>query len=201
MLLTEAARVWVDPRWICEPKHDGYRLLAHIAGNLVTLLTRNGHNATGWFPELARSLAGLTASLTVLDGEVCVLDEIGRPDFDLVHRRAQRRRWYAGADPVVFVAFDLLAFDGHDLRSEALEFRKLLLAEVFASPPERCLLMQHFPGEQAATLFAAAVQLELEGVVLKRLGTPYVGGEPRTGDWVKVKRPGAIPPQRFSRRT
>jgi bifunctional non-homologous end joining protein LigD len=201
MLLTEAKRVWSDPNWICEAKHDGYRLLVHVANQKVLLRTRNSHDATGWFPELTRPLSGLTPALTVLDGEVCVLDELGRPDFDLIHRRAQRRRWYPGADAVVFVAFDMLALDGQDLRMEPLELRKLLLTEVFGSPPERCLLMQHFPSEQASALFAAAVQLKLEGVVLKQLGTPYVSGEPRSGSWVKVKRPGAIPAQRFSRRT
>ena len=199
MLLTAARQPSTDPGWIAELKHDGYRLLAEVHGASVALRTRGGADATRWYPELVAALTGLTPTRTVLDGEVCVLDDLGRSDFERLHARSQRRGWYRGADAVVFIAFDVLVHRGRDVRGLALDVRLVLLARLLAKPPGGVLLCQHMPGEEAPRLFAAAVLLKLEGIVLKRLGSIYQGGEPRTGDWVKVKRPGATPAQRFTR--
>lgn len=198
MLLTEAKRPWADDEFQAELKHDGYRLLVEIDGANVTLRTRNGANATDWYPEL-QSLARLTSTRTILDGEVCVLDEIGRSDFNRLHARSLRRGWQAGADQVVFIPFDVLVHRGLDVRTRPLRSRKTLLQKLPLSGRPNVLLCQHVPGSQAPELYAAAVQLKLEGIVMKRISSLYVGGEPRTGDWVKIKRPGATPPQRFDR--
>lgn len=92
----------------------GVRPLPEIGRAYITeILSRaQGATATTWFPELTAELAKLPAG-TILDGEVCVLDDIERSDFNRLHARALRRRWYAGADLVVLAAFDLLAHRFH----------------------------------------------------------------------------------------
>ncbi|WP_260501707.1 hypothetical protein [Aquabacterium sp. J223] len=102
MLLSEVREPFDDPAWTFELKFDGWRLLAAVAGDQVELRTRNGASATRWFPEVATNLAGLAGGPHVLDGEVCVLDDLGRSDFDRLQDRARRRGWKPGFDPVVF---------------------------------------------------------------------------------------------------
>jgi bifunctional non-homologous end joining protein LigD len=198
MLLTEAKAPWVAVGWEAELKHDGYRARVQVAGDQVEIRTRNGADATAWWPEIGAGLAGLTKSRTVLDGEAVVLDGIGRSDFERLHARSRRRRSHAGADAVTFVAFDVLVLRGRDVRALPLVERRAQLARLLASPRPDVLLSQAVPGEQAPQLYAMAVQLKLEGIVLKRLSSPYQCGQ-RSDDWVKVKRPGATPAQRFER--
>lgn len=187
------------PGYLYEIKFDGWRLLACAEPGEVTLLTKTGANATAWFPELTRSLSTIPGGPHVLDGEVCVLDDLGRSDFDRLHARALRRRWYAGADPVVYCVFDLLVEDGLDITGLPLVERKARLARLLAPKRESLLLVGHFD-EGGRHLFDQAVlQLELEGLVAKRLTSTYQPGV-RSTDWVKVKRKGAVPAQRFSRK-
>jgi bifunctional non-homologous end joining protein LigD len=89
-----------EPGWIYELKFDGYRLVAGVERGEVSLATRGGQDATGWFPEVAGGLATIGGGPHVIDGEICVLDDLGRSNFDRLRARASRRRWYEGADPV-----------------------------------------------------------------------------------------------------
>ncbi len=114
MLLCERKTLPRGPGWHFEIKYDGYRLLAST-GAAPQLKSRNGANATIWFPELVEALAALPAG-SIIDGEVCVLDDIGRSDFERLHARARRKGWYRGADPVAYCVFDLLVGKGKDLR-------------------------------------------------------------------------------------
>ncbi|MCY1263152.1 Multifunctional non-homologous end joining protein LigD [compost metagenome] len=178
--------------WHYEIKFDGYRMLA--ATGTPALRLRQGSDATTWFPELAADLARLPAG-AVLDGEVCVLDDIGRPDFDRLHARALRRRWYPGADLVVLCAFDLLAYCGRDLRALPIEQRKAQLQQLLAGTTTGLLYVSAV--EDGTWLYHQVLQLKLEGVVAKRAGSAYTAG--RSSDWLKIKRPGAVPPVRFRR--
>ncbi|NSX14939.1 hypothetical protein HTY52_12725 [Cupriavidus taiwanensis] len=89
MLLCERKTIPRGPGWHFEIKYDGYRLLA-ATGDAPRLKSRNGANATTWFPELVEALATLPAG-SILDGEVCVLDDIGKSDFERLHARALRK--------------------------------------------------------------------------------------------------------------
>ena len=100
---------FTDPAWGFEVKYDGYRMLAEVDAGRVRLQTRNGADATAWFPEIARPLAGMPAGRHIVDGEVCVLDGIGRSDFDRLQDRARLRRYRPGADLVAFCVFDVLS--------------------------------------------------------------------------------------------
>jgi len=189
---------FAEPGWIYEIKFDGYRLLAGVDAGKVQLMTKNGADATKWFPEVVAGLAKLRGGPHVLDGEVCVLDELGRSDFNRLQDRARKRRWYDGADPVVFCAFDLLHRSGRKLLNAPLESRKAQLHELLTPAPPSVLYVGHIDAAQGAELFGHALELKLEGLVAKRLGSTYKPGE-RSTDWTKVKRKGAVPPERFKR--
>ncbi|MFS8930930.1 hypothetical protein [Cupriavidus taiwanensis] len=178
--------------WHYEIKFDGYRMLASTGTPALQL--RQGGDATAWFPELVAELAKLPAG-AILDGEVCVLDDIGRSDFDRLHARALRRRWYRGADLVVLCAFDLLAHRGRDLRGQPIERRKAQLQQLLGTTTTGLLYVSHV--DDGPWLFDQVLALRLEGVVAKRAGSVYTAG--RSPDWLKIKRPGAVPPGRFRR--
>lgn len=194
MLLCERKTLPHGPGWRFEIKYDGYRLLA-TTGDAPRLKSRNGANATTWFPELVEALAALPSG-SVLDGEVCVLDDIGRSDFELLHARARRKAWYRGADPVAYCVFDLLVGKGKDLREMPIERRKAALQRLLANTPPGLLYVDSV--EDGAWLYGHALTLGLEGVVAKLAGSVYKSGE-RSRDWQKIKRPGAVPPERFRR--
>jgi bifunctional non-homologous end joining protein LigD len=197
MLLTERKTPFSDPGWSYELKFDGYRLMVEVDAGAVALKSRGGADATRWFPEVVAGLSALRGGRHVLDGEVCVLDDLGRADFDQLHARAMRRKWFKGAPPVVFCAFDAMVINGRDIMAKPLVARKAALRRLLTPAPAQVLYVAGIKGEGAA-LYEQAVALRLEGIVAKREGSPYVPGV-RSDDWVKIKRPGATPAQRFTR--
>ena len=96
-----------EPGWLYENKFDGYRMTALFGETHCELRTRDGANATRWFSELWLSLSGGPGGPHIVDGEVCVLDDFGRSDFDRLQDRARLRCWGEGCDEVVYCIFDL----------------------------------------------------------------------------------------------
>ena len=94
------------PDWLFEIKYDGYRVLAST-GKEARLTTRRGADATAWFPEVGESLQKLPPG-HVIDGEITVLDDMGRSNFQQVQTRAKAGRRREGLSFVTFCAFDLL---------------------------------------------------------------------------------------------
>ncbi len=174
--------------WVFEPKLDGYRMLLSKTRGAVTILTRNGNDATPGFPDLADAVAGLHLEELILDGEVVVHDPQGLPSFQHLQQRALLRRRLdieraARQLPATFYAFDLIAALDHDLRPLPLLDRKRLLR--LALPPVGPLrYVDHFP-ERGEELFESVVGMGLEGVVGKKADSRYRGG--RSGDWIKVR--------------
>lgn len=194
MLLADRPHELGAPGWIYELKFDGYRLMALVDQGKATLISKSGADATAWFPEVASGLAAIPGGPHLLDGEAVVLDELGRSSFERLHARARRRRWYPGADPVVFATFDLLVDGGQEVTALPVLERKARLARLLDPAPASALLVGHFDADHGPSLFAnAVIQLGLEGLVAKRLESPYRPGT-RSPDWVKVKRQGAVLP-------
>jgi DNA ligase D-like protein (predicted ligase) len=167
--------------WQHEIKYDGYRTQLVIQGGSVRAYTRNGHDWTDRYRPLVQAAAELSCSSAVLDGEVIVQDEQGRPDFgslkEAIHRWPQS---------LVFMAFDLLHWDGRDLRRDPLEDRRAALARLIGCHDPSCSiqLSEHVIGDGVAML-AAADQMGLEGIVSKKRSGRYRSG--RASTWVKVK--------------
>lgn len=176
-----------DDRWLFEPKWDGIRALSTCIGETV-ILSRNLNDITACYPELSKVHEQLVCFEAVVDGEIVSMSE-GRPSFERLQRRINliNERDIALAAqqiPVTLVLFDLLYLDGRSLLSEPLEKRKELLQDLVV-PTDRLQVSPHVPGDGTA-LFEAAKARRLEGVVAKRLGTPYRPGR-RGREWLKIK--------------
>src|SRR6185437_8244313 len=92
--------------WVYEVKWDGYRALGYVRGGEATLRSRNGNDLTARFPTVAKALAKAARSPEcVVDGEVCALDEHGRPSFSAMQQGRS-------ATPLVYEVFDVLEIDG-----------------------------------------------------------------------------------------
>lgn len=187
MLATPGGKPFTSPAWLFEVKFDGYRCLARVESGQVELRTKSGASCGRWLPEVMEALSAIPGGPHVIDAEVCFLDHIGRSDFNRLHARAARRRWYAGCDPVTLCAFDLLFENGRNIMGLPLMERKLRLQRLLAGI-SGVLFVSDLPAEKE--LFAQAVEpLELEGIVAKRRDSVYRAGV-RSPDWLKIKRRG-----------
>jgi bifunctional non-homologous end joining protein LigD len=178
-----------DGKWAVEVKWDGVRAIAYCQPGRVRLQTRNLNDVTAQYPEVKRITRALGSHDAVLDGELVVFDENGRPSFELLQQRIHnsdenvvRRRMKS--HPVVYVVFDLLYLDGEDLTCEPYARRRELLESLELSG-QSWQTPGHSVGH-AEELLAASKEQGLEGVMLKRVDSFYVPGK-RTGAWLKVK--------------
>ena len=187
MLAEAQEKPFNAPGWLFELKLDGYRTLAS-RDQTSRVLSRNGNDLSACFPEIVQALKALPFEQVLLDGELVALDEHGRPNFQRLQQRAQLRRAldirHAAVDcPVTFYAFDLLAFDGFDLRGLPLSTRKRLLQRV-APLAGVIRYLDHFE-DDGIVLYQQVQKLGLEGIVAKRGDSPYKSG--RSPVWIKVR--------------
>jgi bifunctional non-homologous end joining protein LigD len=189
MLAEGGHRAFDDDGWRFEPKLDGIRTLAYVATDGTRLVSRTGRDQTAIYPELDNLARFVNALNAVIDGEIVAADEKGRPSFE---RLQQRMNLTAPKDvekarrkvPVVLFAFDLLWFDGRDLTREPLEERRGLLEEIVTVTGPMALTF--VVDADGTSFFDSAKSLGFEGIVGKRLGSPYLPGR-RTKDWRKIK--------------
>ena len=189
VMLAETKREAFDhPDWVFELKYDGYRLLAGRDDARISLVSRNGNDLTESFPEVADALLKLPYERLILDGEVVVHDDAGRPSFQRLQKRSRLRRApdvrRAAQDlPASFYTFDLLAFGEYDLRPLPLLQRKALLRELI--PSAGVLRYSDHIAERGVAFYNLAQSHNLEGIMGKRATSPYRGG--RWKDWVKIR--------------
>jgi bifunctional non-homologous end joining protein LigD len=167
--------------WLHEVKHDGHRLLAIADDGMLKLSSRNGRDRTALFREPFRPLAEAGLPPLVLDGEIAVPDERGVTHIDLLNEAISERR----PKEFAYFAFDLLHFDGEDLRRRPVEDRKALLHDVIGTAGCPRIVAVDYVAGIGRELFEAIPQLGGEGIVSKRRGSFYRGGESR--DWLKTK--------------
>jgi len=178
MLATLAEEVPKGDGWTFEIKWDGYRIIATVAGGEPELRTRKDQDYTQRFENVAKELAkALKTPDCVVDGEVCALDEEGRPSFSAMQ---QGKRGTA----IVYYVFDLLEVEGEPIVDLALEERRKRLEKLLDKRNKTVRFSESFDDGNA--LLSAAEQQGLEGIMAKRLGSRYLPGK-RTRDWLKIK--------------
>ena len=172
-----------DEGWAYEPKYDGFRALAFVDGEKLFLQSRTGRPLARYFPELE-----FPAGAYVLDGELVILDDDGREVFDALQNRLHpaesRVRMLAEQTPALFRAFDLLAVGRQKALENPFEQRRAALEQLFAefSDPGSVELTPLVGDPAEAEPWLA----DGEGVIAKRLDSPYLQGERKA--MVKVKR-------------
>ena len=173
------------PEWAYEIKWDGYRVAVHVEiGNNVKILTRGGHDWTHRFPAIAKAALELGPATMILDGEAVVLDDQGRSDFTSLVRSLGGRGGKSVSSDTMLYAFDLLYLDGHDVSMLSFEERRMLLDPLLEGGSGAIRLSEMFDTD-GASLFTTAAELGLEGIIAKRLDSPYRSG--RGGEWQKIK--------------
>jgi bifunctional non-homologous end joining protein LigD len=174
--------------WTYEVKWDGVRAICFIDGDGVRASGRKGTPITAQYPELRNLRENVVAESAIIDGEIVAADGGGRPSFEQLQPRIMANdpskiERLSRERPVTFYAFDLLYWNGWDLRGAALAARQDLLRRV----------VRHAPQAQLSTTFDAAPDVlmravreqGLEGIVAKRADSRYHAG--RSRDWLKIK--------------
>ncbi len=173
-------RAPADPGWGHEIKFDGYRIQMRVLNGAAVLRTRKGLDWTRRFPEIAR--AGSSLPDCLIDGEIVALDKQGIPSFSAL----QEALFQEDTSDLVYFMFDLLFEDGDDLRRLSLADRKERLSALLnpKSIDPRLRYVEHFETAADAVL-RSACRMSLEGLVSKRLDSPYRSG--RGDAWLKTK--------------
>ncbi len=185
-LRPELATLVSDPpkgdNWIHEIKYDGYRILCVLSNGRSRLISRNGKEWTDRFPEIAETVSALPPDNVILDGEVVVVDNEGRTDFQALQnilRGLQTGR-------LVYFAFDVPYCKGYDLTKTPLLERKAFLQQMLEALPDgsRIVYADHIKGE-GSVVYHNACRFALEGIVSKRADSSYESRRSRS--WLKVK--------------
>ncbi len=178
MLATLSDDVPRGAGWTFEIKWDGYRIIATVAGSEAELRTRKDQDYTERFANVAKELAkALKTPDCVVDGEVCALDENGRPSFSAMQQGKT-------GTPIVYFVFDLLEVEGEPVIDLPLVERRKRLEKLLDKRNKTVRFSESFDDGRA--LLRAAKQQKLEGIMAKRLESKYLPGK-RTRDWLKIK--------------
>lgn len=187
MLATPSAELPHDPGYAFEFKWDGYRAIVHREKGKIRIDSRRLHDVSTQFHQVTHGGPELRGRDFVIDGEIVALDEENRPSFSLLQQHLRvpgSGRVLDRAPPIVFFAFDLLRLDGKSLLREPYQTRRRMLDELdvrsdtWRSPPHEI--------DQGPAMLTVSQNLRLEGIVAKRLTSPYQPGA-RSPDWLKIK--------------
>lgn len=187
MLLNEVKEPFDDDDYIYELKLDGIRCVAYIEPKSVTLQNKRFKDLTDIYPELS-DISKCVKKRVILDGELVVLTD-GKPDFYALQKRSLmgdkfRIALAAKKNPVQFVAYDILYYDGKDLTDYPLMERKEYLSK--AVTERHNLSVSRWIERNGVTFFELAKKENLEGIVAKKEDGLYHIGK-RTSEWIKIK--------------
>jgi len=176
MLAGQTERLPAGDSWLFEVKWDGFRALGAVRGNDATLRSRTGVDLSSRFAAVARALPhAVRTSDCVVDGEVCALDEQGRPSFGLLQ---------SDGGPLVYYVFDLLELERRPLVDQPLERRREQLEALIL--PDNPIVRVSAAFDDGQALYQAALDHGLEGVMAKKRGSAYRPGR-RSREWLKLK--------------
>ncbi|MGF6174721.1 ATP-dependent DNA ligase [Ensifer sp. 4252] len=127
----------------------------HVEPSRVRILTRGGHDWTHRFPAIEAAARGLGPTTMILDGEAVVLDDVGRSNFGMLQAALGGRGGKRVAGEALFLAFDVLYFDGHDLRGMEQQERRMMLEDAIDEDGSAIRLAEEIEGDGVAILQAA----------------------------------------------
>ena len=187
MLLNEVKEPFDDDDYIYELKLDGIRCVAYVEPKSVTLQNKRFKDVTGIYPELT-DICKCVKKRVILDGELVVLTD-GKPDFYALQKRSLmgdkfRISLAAKNNPVQFVAYDILYFDGKALTDRPLMERKEYLSKAVTEGHN--LSLSRWIEKNGVAFFELAKKESLEGIVAKKKDGLYHIGK-RTSEWIKIK--------------
>lgn len=187
MLLNEVKEPFDDDNYIYELKLDGIRCVAYIEPKSVTLQNKRFKELTPIYPELT-DICKCVKKKVILDGELVVLTD-GKPDFYALQKRSLMGDKFkislaAKKNPVQFVAYDIICYDGKDLTDKPLMERKSILSKAVTEGYN--LSVSRWIEMNGIAFFELAKKENLEGIVAKKKNGLYHIGK-RTSDWIKIK--------------
>lgn len=187
MLLNEVKEPFDDDDYIYELKFDGIRCVAYIEPKSVALQNKRFKDLTEIYPELS-DICKCVKKRVILDGELVVLTD-GKPDFYALQKRSLmgdkfRISLAAKKNPVQFVAYDILYYDGNDLTDKPLMERKVYLSKAVTEGHN--LSVSRWIEKNGVAFFELAKKENLEGIVAKKKDGLYHIGK-RTSEWIKIK--------------
>lgn len=177
MLLHKTEQPFEDDDFITELKLDGIRLILSKFDNQIRLYTRHNNEVTRKFPEL---LQLDISNGTILDGEIIVTDQQGKPDFEAMMERFQSKN---SEHTIQYCVFDVIYYNGQKVTHLPLYERKELLEEIVEDSNLICKVKWMYGNSPA--YFDLVKQQGLEGIVQKKANSKYQIGK-RSHDWLKV---------------
>jgi bifunctional non-homologous end joining protein LigD len=166
-----------EPGWLYEIKWDGYRALAVVQNNQAELISRNNISFDQFHP-IANALANWQAD-AIIDGEIVVLSADGKSDFSAIQNWQRRKD-----GQLVYHVFDILWYEGRDLRELPLIQRKAILEAVL--PTGEFIKLSKAFAVNGIEFFQAAEKAGIEGIMAKKADSAYSAGD-RSKEWLKVK--------------
>lgn len=181
-LATLAANTPNEDDWIYELKLDGYRILTQIdADGVIHTFTRNGLDWSRKLGSTVKALANLGLKNYWLDGEIVVVTEDGRPNFQLLQNAFAAKQTQA----IQYYLFDVLFADGRDLRKEPWEARRAVLDALIVKNKSPLVGVTEIHQPPIRELLQSICHHGLEGLIGKRRDAPYESG--RSSSWIKLK--------------
>lgn len=178
MLATLSDGAFNDQSWIFEVKWDGYRAIAELNQQDIKLYSRNGLSFNQLYPTVADALKQLNVE-AILDGEIVVLDEDNKPDFQRLQQFGDLKK-----GSIVYYVFDCLSVSGNSITRLPLIERKQILKKLLGNN-NSVRYVDHFIGN-GIEYFNAAREMDIEGIIAKRAESIYHAGK-RSTDWLKIK--------------
>jgi DNA ligase-1 len=176
-----------------EAKYDGFRCQVHKNGSRIEIFSRNLERMTRMFPEITKAAGALPAREAILEGEALAHNESTGEllPFQVTMQRKRKHDIERAARdfPLRFFAFELLYLDGMDYTEKAYGERRRKLVEILLKNPliEPAVMFETGDPGEIHRHFQEFVETGLEGVVAKRLDSPYTAGA-RNFNWIKLKR-------------
>ena len=196
MLATLVDKPFNNKDWVFEVKWDGIRSIfyLHKTKDILKLQSRNGIDITHRYPEIIESLKQVIkcSESVIVDGEIVVLNKEGYPEFG-----SHKERMSVNSDreisrlsktiPATYYLFDILYYDGQDLRNKNYIDRREILNEVISqSNNKKRVRISDYIEQQGVTVFENIKKMNLEGIIAKQKNSKYNQGT-RSKDWLKIK--------------